>query len=75
MATQAAAGQGLNNLAITPVTVLKGVGPGMAKKLEKVGLLTIQDLLFHLPLRYEDRTRILSIGELVPGIQDRKSVV
>lgn len=68
MATQASSGQGLNNLAITPVTVLKGVGPGMAKKLEKVGLLTIQDLLFHLPLRYEDRTRILSIGELVPGI-------
>ncbi|WDE02059.1 ATP-dependent DNA helicase RecG [Thalassomonas actiniarum] len=68
MATQAAGGQGLDNLAITPVTVLKGVGPGMAKKLEKVGLLTIQDLLFHLPLRYEDRTRILSIGELVPGI-------
>ncbi|WDE11705.1 ATP-dependent DNA helicase RecG [Thalassomonas haliotis] len=68
MATQASSGQGLSNLAITPVTVLKGVGPGMAKKLEKVGLLTIQDLLFHLPLRYEDRTRILSIGELVPGI-------
>jgi len=60
--------QGLGNLARTPVTVLKGVGPGLAQKLEKLGLETLQDLLFHLPLRYEDRTRITTIRDLVPGI-------
>jgi len=59
---------GLGKLAQTPVTVLKGVGPGMAVKLEKLGLNTLQDLLFHLPLRYEDRTRITTIRDLLPGI-------
>jgi len=59
---------GLGKLAQTPVTVLKGVGPGMATKLEKLGLNTLQDLLFHLPLRYEDRTRITTIRDLLPGI-------
>jgi len=59
---------GLSKLAQTHVTVLKGVGPGMAAKLEKLGLNTLQDLLFHLPLRYEDRTRITTIRDLLPGI-------
>ncbi|MCJ8318908.1 MAG: ATP-dependent DNA helicase RecG [Colwellia sp.] len=58
---------GISNLAHTPITVLKGVGPGMAKKLEKINLHTLQDLLFHLPLRYEDRTRITTIRDLLPG--------
>ncbi len=58
---------GISNLAHTPVTVLKGVGPGMAKKLEKINLHSLQDLLFHLPLRYEDRTRITNIRNLLPG--------
>lgn len=58
---------GISNLAHTPVTTLKGVGPGMAKKLEKINLHTLQDLLFHLPLRYEDRTRITTIRDLLPG--------
>lgn len=60
--------EALINLAQIPVTTLKGVGPGMAAKLEKVGLNSLQDLLFHLPLRYEDRTRITSIRDLMPGI-------
>ena len=59
---------GLSNLAKTPVTVLKGVGPGLAQKLEKLGLASLQDLLFHLPLRYEDRTRITCIRDLMPGV-------
>jgi ATP-dependent DNA helicase RecG len=59
---------GLDNLAHTPITVLKGVGPGMALKLAKVGLSSLQDLLFHLPLRYEDRTRITNIRSLIVGI-------
>ena len=50
-----------------PVTDLKGVGPSLASKLEKLGITTIQDLLFHLPLRYEDRTRITPIAELRNG--------
>ena len=60
--------QGLSNLARIAVSTLKGVGPSMASKLEKVGLHTLQDLLFHLPLRYEDRTRITTIRDCVPGI-------
>lgn len=51
------------------VQTLKGVGPAVAIKLEKLGLCTIQDVLFHLPLRYEDRTRIVPIGALQPGQQ------
>ena len=39
-------------------TRLKGVGPALEKKLAAIGITSIQDLLFHLPLRYEDRTRI-----------------
>ncbi len=51
------------------VQTLKGVGPAVATKLEKLGIVNIQDVLFHLPLRYEDRTRIISIGSLQPGQQ------
>ncbi|NLZ79671.1 MAG: ATP-dependent DNA helicase RecG, partial [Gammaproteobacteria bacterium] len=51
----------------TPVTTLKGVGPAMAEKLAKVGIDNLQDLLFHLPSRYQDRTRITPIGALRPG--------
>lgn len=60
--------EGLTNLAHTPIKVLKGVGPSMVTKLEKIGLHSIQDLLFHLPLRYEDRTRVTAIRDLLPGI-------
>ena len=60
--------EALNNLAKIPVTTLKGVGPGMASKLEKIGLVSLQDLLFHLPLRYEDRTRVTTVRDLIPGI-------
>jgi ATP-dependent DNA helicase RecG len=49
------------------VTSLKGVGPKVAEKLARLGLHTVQDVLFHLPLRYEDRTRIVPIGSLRPG--------
>ncbi|WP_166420111.1 ATP-dependent DNA helicase RecG [Pseudoalteromonas sp. Z1A8] len=47
-----------------PITELKGVGPKMAERLLKLGILTVQDMLFHLPLRYEDRTRLYAISEL-----------
>ena len=45
-----------------PVTALSGVGPALAEKLERLSITTVQDLLFLLPLRYEDRTRIAEIG-------------
>lgn len=57
----------MTELASVPVTVLKGVGEAMAEKLARVGLETVQDVLFHLPLRYQDRTRIIPIGQLRPG--------
>ena len=46
---------------------LKGVGPKVAEKLHKLGLKTQRDLLFHLPLRYEDRTFVSPLGSLQPG--------
>ena len=58
----------LFNLARTPVNVLKGVGPSMVLKLEKIGLYSLQDLLFHLPLRYEDRTRVTAVRDLMAGL-------
>ena len=57
----------MTELAQVPVTVLKGVGAALAEKLAKVGLENLQDILFHLPTRYQDRTRITPIGELRPG--------
>ncbi|MFT5420197.1 MAG: ATP-dependent DNA helicase RecG [Candidatus Endobugula sp.] len=50
--------------ASSPVTRLKGVGTQLASKLEKLGILSLQDLLFHLPRQYADRTRISPIGGL-----------
>jgi len=50
-----------------PVTSLRGVGPALAATLERLGLRTVQDVLFHLPLRYEDRTRVVPIGTLRAG--------
>lgn len=57
----------MSELSKVPVTVLKGVGEAMAEKLAKVGLENLQDVLFHLPLRYQDRTRVVPIGQLRPG--------
>ncbi|WP_156302767.1 DEAD/DEAH box helicase, partial [Methylogaea oryzae] len=51
----------------TPVAALKGAGAATAAKLEKLGIRSVGDLLFHLPLRYEDRTRVTPIGALQPG--------
>ncbi len=49
------------------VQVLKGVGPSVAEKLTRLEIYNMQDVLFHLPLRYEDRTRISPLGSLQPG--------
>ena len=45
---------------------LRGVGPQLSQKLSKLGINNLQDLLFHLPLRYIDRTKITPIGSLQP---------
>jgi ATP-dependent DNA helicase RecG len=47
---------------------LPGIGPKLAEKFAARGLLTLQDLWLHLPLRYEDRTRITPIRALQPGV-------
>lgn len=57
----------MSELSKVSVTALKGVGDAMAEKLAKVGLENLQDVLFHLPLRYQDRTRVVPIGALRPG--------
>jgi ATP-dependent DNA helicase RecG len=49
------------------VLTLKGIGPALATKLERLGITTLHDLLFHLPLRYEDRTRVTAIGAAQTG--------
>ena len=49
------------------VQFLKGVGPRRGEMLEKAGLRTFEDLLFHLPFRYEDRRRISTLREAAPG--------
>ena len=50
-----------------PVGALRGVGPAIAEKLLRLGVTKVQDLLFVLPLRYEDRTQVVPIGQLLPG--------
>ncbi|MEL6868481.1 MAG: ATP-dependent DNA helicase RecG [Pseudomonadota bacterium] len=50
-----------------PVGALHGVGPAMAERLAKLGAQYVEDLLFQLPLRYEDRTRITPLGGAQTG--------
>jgi ATP-dependent DNA helicase RecG len=56
-----------DELSRLPVTVLKGVGPKSAERLARLGIETVQDVLFHLPLRYQDRTRVIPMGRLRSG--------
>lgn len=56
--------RGLN----APVTTVNGVGPRMAKSLDKLNIQTINDLLFFLPRRYDDYTRLSYISKLKPNI-------
>lgn len=49
------------------LTDLQGVGPKLADKMNALGIHQVKDLLFHLPIRYEDRTRIHPIGSCKPG--------
>ncbi len=56
-----------SRLSDVPVTALRGAGPRVAARLEAIGVRSVQDLLFHLPLRYQDRTRTTPIGALRHG--------
>ena len=51
----------------TPIQFLKGVGPKRAAQLEAFGLLTVEDLLYHLPFRYEDRREIRKLRDATVG--------
>jgi ATP-dependent DNA helicase RecG len=53
----------------TPLRFVKGVGPGRAQELADAGLQCLEDLLLHLPFRYEDRSRFLPIAQLLPGVR------
>lgn len=50
-----------------PLSLLKGVGPAMASRLNALGIYNLQDLLFHLPFRYQDRTRLTPIAHVQLG--------
>jgi ATP-dependent DNA helicase RecG len=52
---------------VPPITSLRGAGGQTERKLARLGLHTVQDILFHLPLRYEDRTQVQALALLKPG--------
>ena len=54
------------------VQYLKGVGPRMKEKLERLGIHTVEDLLSYFPRRYQDWTKVTPMGDLVP---DEEAVV
>jgi ATP-dependent DNA helicase RecG len=51
----------------TPIQFVKGVGPRVAERLKEKNILVVEDLLYHLPFRYEDRLNPRALNELVPG--------
>lgn len=55
------------SVASADIMRIKGVGPAMAEKLRALGISSVFDLLFHLPFRYEDRTRVQAINTLKHG--------
>jgi ATP-dependent DNA helicase RecG len=55
------------HLAHTSIQQLKGVGISLADKLARLGLTNLQELLFHLPRDYEDRSHITRIGDARTG--------
>ena len=50
-----------------PVSTIKGVGEKLSSTLSKLGIITIEDLLFHFPIGYQDRTTLKKIAELEPN--------
>ena len=58
----------MSDFLATPLQYVKGVGPRRAADLERVGLLTVEDLLLRFPLRYEDRATLAPVSKLRPGM-------
>lgn len=56
-----------DNPLATPIQYVKGVGPALALKLQRLRIFSVEDIFFHLPLRYEDRRKISTIAELRDG--------
>jgi ATP-dependent DNA helicase RecG len=50
------------------IQFVKGVGPKRAEMLARSGIATVEDLLYHLPFRYEDRRVIVAVREAVPAV-------
>ena len=57
----------MDNQSLPAVDTLKGVGPRISDRLSRLQIFTVQDLLFHMPIRYQDRTQVRSIAALRPG--------
>lgn len=57
----------ISDLSLMPCTSIKGVGKSMAERLERLGIFCVQDLLFHLPARYQDRTQVMALSNLAYG--------
>lgn len=53
----------------TPITALATVGPAVAGKLKKLGIITVKDLIFYFPFRHEDLSRVTPIRLAAPGLQ------
>ncbi|HKT25341.1 MAG TPA: ATP-dependent DNA helicase RecG [Candidatus Sulfotelmatobacter sp.] len=51
----------------TPIQYVKGIGPRVSAVLNEKGIYTVEDLLYYLPFRYEDRANPRSLAELKPG--------
>ena len=51
----------------TDITYLKGVGPQRASLLKTKGISTVEDLLYYMPFRYEDRSNVKPVAKLAPG--------
>ncbi len=52
-----------------PINYLTGVGPARAELFRKMGIMTVRDLLWHIPHRYEDATTVAPISSLRPGME------
>jgi len=52
-----------------PIRYLKGVGPEMARRLQRLGIVTVRDLLYHLPTGYRDRRSVTPIARVTPGVE------
>ena len=59
----------------TELRYLKGVGPRRAEKLSEAGVACVEDLLYVLPFRYEDRRSFARLAELRPGAADCTTIV